>query len=182
MPTEAKYRRTYFALVRELGVEQAGVDRHDLNARMGLPRSTRQWHRRDWQHAVAWLQRQAGQHADDQPHVREDRPAVERGGYATWAQCHAIEDLCDRVDWWLGRDDGVSRIARREQGPLAYVCRHHLRGETHAQTRELLVARAAEDRPERGARWRVLPRGVASALIQALAQMAHTYPQEEDDT
>jgi len=181
VPSIGKYRKTYFALLRGLP-EMEGLDRHDLQERLTGKRSTRQWSQRDWAQAVAQLQRWTGQHQDATPHIKEDRPhgmAREGGIYATWPQCRLIADLCDQVEWRIGRDKGATWEARRQYGPLAYVCKHLLMAGRWSDLREQLKRRHNEGSSYRGGVWRVLPRNVASDLIKALSHMAHEYPREE---
>ncbi|MFW6162216.1 MAG: hypothetical protein ACODAJ_05560 [Planctomycetota bacterium] len=169
MPSIAKLRRTWFALVREAGICPA--DRHAVQERLTGKPSTRDWHAGDFEAAIAQLQRDLGQHNDHRAHVREDRPggvATEEGTWATDAQASYITDLCDRVDWHAGRDDG----------PVRYVCAYPLRGDDKALRREQI--RRAHDQGERGpALWTHLTREEASGIIKALQRLAHHNPKEQ---
>lgn len=92
MPSTAKYRRTYFALVRELGIEEE--DRHAFQeehtacpeqGRRGKP-STRDWTADDWRRMVALLQNWTGQHNDPHAHVREDKRKERRDERRDWSR------------------------------------------------------------------------------------------------
>ena len=100
MPTTAKYRRTFFALVRELGVPPEV--RHDLQEGCTGKRSTKDWDRHDWEKAIARLQRDLGQHSDATAHVREDRPggvATEPGEWCSKSQAALVERLASEIEW-----------------------------------------------------------------------------------
>jgi len=162
-----RYRAVYFALCKDMGVDEDA--RHALNERVTMKESTREFDARDWDLAVAELQRLNGQHNDAHAHVRTPRPhglAREGGAYATWAQCRAIEDLADAIEWRLGRTIG----------PLAYVCRHHLAGEHRRPLRRQLTRIYNRGSEHRGGCWRVIPRATAGGLIQALRKMGQHYP------
>jgi len=151
-------RKAYFALIKSLGMSEE--DRHAFNlSRIGKP-STKDWTRQDWKDAVALLQALAGQDSKPgRPRLRADKPSevsVEDGAFATARQCEMLEDLCDQIDWRLGRKDG----------PRAYVLTHFLRDKKY----ELVKKRIGTEG------WTALPRDVASGLIQALKAMARHYP------
>lgn len=170
----AKMRRAYFALLNELpGVDANDRDaRHDLNERLVGKRSTREWSGSDWDEAVATLQRWNGQHQDGRAHIKSERRhgvASERGTFATWNQCRAIESMADQVDWGAGRD----------LGPVLYARKHLLRGDDLVLRREKLKQQEdayAEEEMDRAAIWRALTRREASAMIQALDRMRQEYP------
>ena len=151
-------RHAYFALCKSLGMSEE--DRHAFNLAFVGKESTRNWGRRDWKNAVAELQRLAGQRSKPgRPRLRADEPSevsVEDGMFATARQCEMIEDLCDQVEWRVGREDG----------PRAYVLKHFLQDKKF----ELVKKRMGTEG------WTALPRDVASALIQALRRMKDFYP------
>ena len=151
-------RRAYFAVIKSLGMSED--DRHAFNLAFVGKESTRNWGRRDWKDAVAELQRMAGQRSKPgRPRLRADKPSevsVEDGLFATARQCEMIEDLCDQVEWRLGR----------EEGPRAYVLKHFLGDKRF----ELVKMRLRTEG------WTALPRDVASGLIQALKRMKDFYP------
>jgi len=153
-------RRAYFALCKSLGMSEE--DRHAFNlAFIGLE-STKSWGRTEWKEAVAELQRLAGQRSKPgRPRLRADKPSevtVEDGLFATARQCEMIQDLCDQVEWRVGRQDG----------PRAYVLKHFLQDKKF----ELVKKRMGTEG------WTALPRDVASGLIQALKRMKDFYPVE----
>ena len=153
-------RRAYFALCKSLGMSEE--DRHAFNlAFIGLE-STKSWGRTEWKEAVAELQRLAGQRSKPgRPRLRADKPSevtVEDGLFATARQCEMIQDLCDQVEWRVGRQDG----------PRAYVLKHFLQNKQY----ELVKKRMGKEA------WTALPRDVASALILALKRMRDYYPVE----
>jgi len=158
--TTAHLRRAYFALVKGLAMTEE--DRHAFNLSRVGKESTKTWGRKDWKAAVAELQQLNGQTVSPgRPRLKADKPtevSVEDGEFATARQCEMIEDLCDQIAWYAGR----------ELGPLAYVLQHFL-----ADPKYTLIKRhlAAE-------KWTALPRDVASALIVGLRNMAKHYPVE----
>ena len=164
MPGIAKLRRTWFALLREAGVQDE--DRHWLQEQLTGKRSTRDWTPEDWDHACASLQRDLGQHNDRHAHVRAERPggvAPEPGSWCTDEQARYIHDLTERVEWKVG--------------PVAYVCRVILRGDHCALRRELL--RRERDRGVSGPTlWKHLAREEARRAIRALEKAARVYPRE----
>jgi len=165
VPSVAKLRRTWFALLREAGIDQE--DRHWLQEELTGKPSTRDWTPRDWDRAIAALQRDLGQHHDRHAHVREEKDrglAATPGEWCTDAQARYITDLADRVEWRIG--------------PVAYVCRVILRGDAKALRRERLRRNEAGGNtgPEL---WKTLTRQEADLTIQAMRKAARVYPREE---
>ncbi len=105
---EDKYRRAWFALLRSQRVPKDS--RHDLQERITGKRSTRLWDNADWDKAVAHMQRQAGQHNDEHAHICHARPQGE-DAMCSMPQARFIEDICDRIGWRTGREDGPARFA-----------------------------------------------------------------------
>lgn len=180
MPSIAKQRRAWFALLKEVGITDE--DRHDVQEAHTGKRSLREWMPRDYDQAIAALQRAAGQHNDRHAHVREDRPPgchpesgsgrpkdlavhAHNDGWATPAQAAYIEDLCDQIEWKTGR----------QLGPYRYACHTVLKGPEKALRRKQLnygqVARADNERA-----WFALTRQEASDLIKALKRLADVNP------
>jgi len=163
MPSEAKYRRTYFAVCKALGMSEA--DRHVFNASHVGKESTREWTGQEFDQAVAELQRMAGQHNNPHAHVRAEREsdmATEPGDWATDEQCALIEALCDEIEWKAGR----------ENGPVAFVSKRFFDGEENILRRRLLQEGRGMDR------WKCLTRQETSGVILALEAMTQTYPVE----
>ena len=164
MASIAKYRRAYFALVKEAGIEPE--DRHAVQAELTGKASTTDWTEADWDKAVGSLQRDLGQHDDGHAHVCNDRPrgvSPEPGEWATPDQAAYIQDLIERVKW--------------HKGPVGYFIGHYMRGDAKA-LRRLIIAKHVE----RGLRgrdlWARLTRLEASDFIKALEKMARVYPAE----
>lgn len=102
MPSIAKYRRTYFALLKKLGIREE--DRHAVNQAMVGKESTKDWSEKDWRRAISELQYHAGQKDSKAgpPLVRDDRcgdVAAEPGRWATDRQARFVQDLCRQIDW-----------------------------------------------------------------------------------
>lgn len=176
MPSTDKLRRTWFALLRERGVPDE--DRHWLQESLTGKPSTREWTRRDWDQAVARLQRDVGLHGDAHAHVREDRargpaapgrrvrpPAddVEPGDLATERQAGLIEELADEIEWRRGR----------ELGPWLYLVRR-IMGRPEAELRRETLERAWAGGTRGRRLWGLLWRGEASGFIQALGALARS--------
>ncbi len=164
MITRAKYRRTWFALLREAGV--AGEDRHDVQEALTGTRSIREWTRDDWEKAIAEMQRRAGQHNDSSAHVKADRHERPRpGDWSTAHQAETIESLCDKVQWRTGRANG----------PRLYVTRRLLGGDGQALRRAIVEGSEAKGVDL----WLLLTRLEAHHFILALRRMQDVYPTEE---
>jgi hypothetical protein len=173
MPTPAKQRRTWFALLKERGV--ADEDRHDVQFAHTGKASLRDWTPDDFDRAIAALQRAGGQHQDARAHVCADRSSApsdpsntsDLSDCATEAQATYVEDLCDEVSWRTGR----------QFGPRRYACATVLRGDHNLPRRAAL--KAAYDgtacRPYRIAAWSSLTRQEGSDLIKALRKAAQVY-------
>lgn len=102
MPSIAKYRRTYFALLKKLGIREE--DRHAVNQGMVGKESTKDWTEKDWRQAISTLQYEAGQKDSKSgpPLVRDDScgdVAAEPGRWATERQARFVQDLCRQIDW-----------------------------------------------------------------------------------
>ena len=165
MPTTAKYRRTWFALLRQAGV--ADEDRHWVQESITGKGSTRDWDEADWRAAIAALQRDLDQHDDRHPHVREDAPRrAADDDYASRRQCDLIEQLCGEIDWHIG-----------ERGPLAYLCASSLSSPRAALRRELMTGAWREGARGR-ALWRKLTTREASNYIRALRALKIRSPGE----
>ena len=90
------YRRTYFALVKTLALDDAA--RHDFNHAQVGKYSTGEFTTSDWRIVVAELQRRAGQNVQPgRPHIRGH--GQERGGMCSPAQLEYIVGLCDKITW-----------------------------------------------------------------------------------
>ena len=165
MPTTAKYRCTWFALVRRAGI--ADEDRHAVQESITGQASTRDWTEADWRAGIAALQRDLDQHDDRHPHVREDAPRQPtHDGYATRRQCELIDQICLEIDWHIG-----------ERGPVAYLCASSLSSPRAALRRELLTEAWREG--ARGhALWRRLTVREASNYIHALRALKIRSPGE----
>lgn len=162
MPSIPKLRRTWFALVREAGIDPE--DRHAVQEELTGKPSVRDWTPADYDRAIAQLQRDLGRHNDHRAHVRNDgAPERAADAPATDGQARYIADLCDQVHWRVG--------------PVAYLCRTVLAGPDNAGRRDQL--RRAVARGDTGPRlWATLTRREASDAIKALDKAAHVYPQE----
>lgn len=159
MPSITKLRQAAFALMHAQGIPEE--DRHAVQEAITGKRSMRTWRRAQFEQFVAALQRDAGQHNDRRPHLREDRPTArppQPGDWATSRQADYIEDLTGQIAWWEGG------------GPVAYVCQHFLPGEARALRRANLKGARGSDR------WLRMTRAEASGLIKALKKMHNTYP------
>ena len=98
MASIAKMRRTFFALIKELGVNEDS--RHAFCEALTGKSSTRDWVPADWRQAVAALQRDAGVHNDDHPHLRAEGPEDERDGvWATSRQAALVEAIAAEINW-----------------------------------------------------------------------------------
>lgn len=163
----AKLRRTWFALLRQAGVP--AEDRHWVQEARTGKASLHDWSRRDFEEAIAAMQRELGQHADPSAHVRADEPARARSdqaGFATADQAAYIEALCDQVAWRVGRQDG----------PLAFLCRTVLGGEDRERARAD-VQRAASEGMAGAPLWRCLALQDAAVFIVTLQSAVRQYPQ-----
>jgi len=169
MPSVAKLRRTWFALCREVGIDDE--DRHDVQKAHTGKASLRDWGPDDYNAAIAALQRAAGQHRDRRAHVRDDRPPgpSERGpGWATPKQAAYIEDLANRIEWRVGRRDG----------PYGYACHTVLAGPENELRRRQIEGVKAPNTAERIRAWLALTRDQASDLIKALRKLERVNPLE----
>ena len=120
-----KLRRAYFALCRELGLDDAM--RRAFNERVADGRrSTREFRLTDWRNAVAELQRLNGQETEPgRPRIRNRGAGVgpgstvpgTPGGFdaATAAQVETIESLERRIAW---RKSAVAFVRARVLVPL----------------------------------------------------------------
>ena len=163
MASLEKYRRTWFSMLKAAGI--APEDRHAVQESLTGKASTKSWGKRDFDTAIAALQRDLGQHEDARAHVRADREfdmASEPGDWASDEQCEFIEALCDQIAWRVGRHNG----------PAAYVAKHFFSGEESELRRRLLW------QGKGAGRWKCLTRQEASAVIQALQAMTQAYPVE----
>ena len=161
MPSIAKYRKTWFALLKEAGIPEE--DRHWIQEEYTGKESTTEWKKSDWRKAIAQMQQRLGQHHDSYAHVREDRNggvSKESGDRATSAQCNLIEALADEIDWKAGR----------EKGPIAYLAKSSLKGPSAGLRRTLM--RKHYDQELRGdALWSKLDRKEAADFIRALKSL-----------
>jgi len=165
MPSIVHYRRTWFALLRESGVQDE--DRHAVQEALTGKPSTRDWTPADWQRAIAEQQRTIGMHNDRRAHVCEDRPhgaATDPGTWATAAQADYIADLVARTEWTVS--------------PLAYLGRNVLAGPAKALRRQQLKARFAELGNHGPELWLSLTRQEAADAVRAFRKAAATYPKE----
>lgn len=124
----AHYRRAYFSLCRELGLDEAA--RHEFNeAWTGKP-STRDFGLLDWKQTIGELQRLNGQDAlPGSPRIRHqpappdssdpsdpsDPPDIPSTEWATIAQIEAIESLSARILW---RESAAAFVRARILPPL----------------------------------------------------------------
>lgn len=166
MPSIGKYRRVWFALLKAAGVPPDV--RHGLQLNLTGKASTRNWTPKDWDRAISYMQRVAGDHNDRHAHVRAERPndrALEDGEWATHEQALLIENLCDGIEWRAGR----------ARGPRAFVLTVLLGKPQHAVRRKILDAEYAT-----GERlWLKLSRAEANRLIRALEKMQKVYPVQD---
>ena len=163
MPSVAKYRKTYFACVKALGMQEE--DRHAFNEARTGKESTAEFTERDWEQVIAWMQRALGDHQDHRAHVREDAGrdqgsgvGGQDGSWATSAQISTVQNLVDEIEWRKGK----------ALGPLALLCTHVLQD---AELRKTIIEREFE----RGLRppelWGKLTRSEASLFIRILLRM-----------
>ena len=96
-----KMRRTYFALCRELNLDEDL--RHQFNVAEVGEESTKTWLPAEWRRAIAALQRDAGVpgvEPDGPPHLRAEGPEDERDGvWATAKQAALVEDIAAEIAW-----------------------------------------------------------------------------------
>lgn len=177
MPSTAKLRRTWFALLRKIegqrGSKLTDDERHDIQAEWTGKPSLRDWTPADFDEAIGGLQRAMGQHTDPRAHVRED-DSPEPGDWATAKQAAWIEDLCDRTVWKTGR----------QYGPRRYACSTILRGDSKMLRRRRLgdAYDGTAPRADRENSWRLLTRREAMDLIRAMRKAAQVYPKEGTQT
>ena len=166
MPTTAKHRRAYFALVRELGLSEE--DRHNFNEQQTGKRSSKKFSRQDWKDVVAEMQRLNGQDTQPgRPRLKTEHPldiAAESGDWCTGPQCALIEHLADEIEWRVGR----------HAGPASFVGKRVFMGEESELRRQILWKTKG---PER---WRCLTRVEAGEFILALRNMVRVSPAKTD--
>jgi len=91
------YRRTYFALVKTLGMSDEA--RHDFNHAQVGKYSTGDFTVSDWRLVVSKLQQLAGQNVTlGNPRMRSQRGGTP-GGAISPAQLEYIVALCERIAW-----------------------------------------------------------------------------------
>lgn len=112
MPNVRKLRRAYFALLKELGI--AEEDRHALNERLVGKPSTRKWTVRDWDRAIAQLQRWHGQHQDRHAHICEPRP-------------HGVAEVAE------GDMNAFGELVRRHQDSAWRIACHYVGDRAEAE-------------------------------------------------
>jgi len=173
-PVADKYRRTWFAVLRQAGVHDPDA-RHDLQESLTGKASTSDWTRRDWDQAIAHMQRRLGQHKDGHAHVCGVRPPgaardIEAEQWPTDEQVGYIEDLCDRIAWTSGR----------RRGPVGLLIGRVLSAERYALRRAVL-SQVADQVGATPQLWTRLYREEAQLFIVALRRYAEQYPLEESD-
>ena len=165
MPSIAKLRRTWFALVRESGIPDE--DRHAVQEALTGKPSTKDWTPADFERAIAEQQRTLGQHNDRRAHVRNDVDLPPNGAAGAWAtgdQAGYIADLVARTEW---------RVS-----PLAYLSRNVLAGPEKALRRAKLKAVFAKLGSHGPELWLALTRQEAADAVRAFLRASHTYPRE----
>jgi hypothetical protein len=97
-----QYRKTYFALLKKLGVDDEL--RHEFNHAQTGKWSTSEFTVDDWRLVVSELQRRAGQNVQPgQPHIRGQRGGTP-GGMISPAQLEMLASLAGQVAWRIGPD------------------------------------------------------------------------------
>ena len=174
MPTIAKYRKTWFALLKAAPGTEA-IDRHDLQEQITGKRSTKDRSEEDWERAIAALQYEAGQidSPDGPPAICEDRPhgvATEPGTWASRAQARFVGDLEAEIEW-----DELKR------GPVEFLLTTVLKKREKALRRarvRMLQNKALANHTTLplGEASRCLTRMEASHLIDALKSLKEYHP------
>jgi hypothetical protein len=173
MPSVEKYRRAWFALVRETGLCEE--DRHWLQESLTGKPSSRTWSLEDWDRAVAALQRDLGQHNDFHAHLKEDENDGKEEArrtldnvWATPSQARFIERLADEIDWKAGR----------ERGPFLYLRKSSLKG-GDAELRRVQLGYVWDEGARGTALWSALTRKEAADFIRALLHLREVSPRRE---